>query len=112
MLKKQCWTTPEQRDFLSTYVPRYLEAQAARKYAKFWPTLYQAWFAKFPEPEPRDDDPTETEVEDESEPDSLSLSESESVHASSSAGSKRKRSARRAKALKKKVRSPFYSSAL
>jgi hypothetical protein len=112
MLDKRRWTTPEQRDFLSTYVPRYLEAQASRKYTKFWPTLYQAWFAKFPEPEPREDDPSETEVEDDSEPDALSESESESGHPSGSAGSKRKRSVRRAKALKKKARSLFYSSAL
>jgi hypothetical protein len=104
MSDKRRWTTPEQRVFLESYVARYLEAQAKRKYTTFWPVFFQAWFAKYPEPEPLANDPTETDIEDDSEPDAES--DSDSGHAN---GSKRKRSGRKARALalKKKVSSSF-----
>jgi hypothetical protein len=107
MSDKRRWTTPEQRVFLESYVARYLEAQAKRKYSTFWPVFFQAWFAKYPEPEPLESDPTETDVEDDSEPDAES--NSDSGHPNDSTTSKRKRSGRKARALalKKKVSSSF-----
>ena len=110
MLDKWRWTTDEQREFLDSYVPRYLEAQTSRKYHKFWPGLYQAWFAKYPEPDPEENDPTESEVEDDPDPDTIS--ESDADDPGGAAGSKRKRASRkvRAKKLKKKVFQEFYLS--
>jgi len=103
MPDKRRWTTTEQRNFLDSYIPQYLEAQASRKYRKFWPGLYQDWFEKFPEPEPEEGDPTESEVDD--DPDLESHSESDAGESGDAAGSKRKRSNRKAKAKKLKV---FY----
>ena len=102
MPDKRRWTTTEQRNFLDSYIPQYLEVQASRKYRKFWPGLYQDWFEKFPEPEPEEDDPTESEDND---PDLESHSESDAGKSGDAAGSKRKWSSRKAKAKKLKV---FY----
>jgi hypothetical protein len=102
MTDKRRWTTVEQRTFLDAYVKRYLEAQASRTYHKFWPPLFQDWFAKYPEAEPAEDDPTDSELEIDSEPDADSECESD---APGHAGSKRKRSGGKnvAKKLAQKV---------
>lgn len=63
MLDKRRWTTPEQRDWLTTQFPSYLVAQSAGKYDKFWPAFFQAWFDEFPAPEPASDEPTDSEHE-------------------------------------------------
>ena len=109
MPDRRRWTTEEQRSFLEIHVPQYLAAQASRTYHKFWPGLYQEWFAKFPEPEPQENDPMESEVEDDAEPDALSESDDNGADAAGVASRKRKRSARslRAKKLARKV---FYLS--
>jgi hypothetical protein len=91
MPDKRRWTTEAQRTFLTEYVPRYIEAQASRKFHKFWPILYQDWFAKFPEGEPTEDDPTDSETELNSEPEADADSGSES-NGTAHSGSKRKRS--------------------
>jgi len=97
MPDKRRWTTAEQRSFLDGYVQRYLEAQTSRMYHKFWPGLFQDWFAKYPEAEPTEDDPTDSELEIDSEPDADSECESDTP---GHAGSKRKRSSGKNKAKK------------
>ena len=105
MSDKRWWASNEQREFLSTYVPQYLDAQKNRQYHKFWPKLFQAWFTKFPEAEPTEDDPTDSELELDSEPDANSDDESDSP------GSKRKRSRKKTNAKKLAKRVCFiYSS--
>lgn len=73
---KQHWTTAEQWEFLAEYIPKYLEAQASRNFGKFWPALYQKWFAQYPVGEPTNDDPTDSECECDSEPNAFSEDES------------------------------------
>jgi hypothetical protein len=105
MPDKRRWTTSAQRAFLVSYSPQYIEAQASRRYDKFWPTFFQDWFAAFPEPEPADDNLTDSESEAASESE-LSGSDAETVES----GSKRKRPGRKSKAKKRiqKVRNTFY----
>ncbi|KAJ7829135.1 hypothetical protein B0H13DRAFT_2372764 [Mycena leptocephala] len=43
------WTTGEQLDFLRTWLSEYLKHQANRSLARFWPALFEAWFARFSE---------------------------------------------------------------
>ena len=109
MTDKRCWTTADQRTFLDGYVAKYLDVQPNCTYHKFWPPLFQAWFAKFPEPDPKEDDPTDMEIEDDSEPDAASESDAEGTR---SAGSKHKKSERKARARKlaKKVFLLFYNT--
>ena len=64
------------------------------KYHKFWPGLYQACFAKFPEPKPKPDDLKESDVEDDPDPDTHSGTDSNN---DTSAGLKSKRANRKAR---------------
>jgi hypothetical protein len=43
------WTTGEQLNFLRTWFSEYLKHQANRSLARFWPALFEAWFARFSE---------------------------------------------------------------
>lgn len=109
MPDKRRWMTSAQRQFLVSYSHQYIEAQATRRYDKFWPTFFQDWFAAFPEPEPADNDLTDSESEAESE---LSDADAEvEINAETvESGSKRKRPGRKSKAKKriKKVRITLY----
>jgi hypothetical protein len=64
---KRRWTTPEQALWLQEQFPSYLEAQALRRYDKFWPSFFQKWFEKFPAPQPAWDAPTDSEHESDSD---------------------------------------------
>lgn len=111
MPDKRRWTTSSQRAFLVSYSPQYIEAQATRRYDKFWPTFFQDWFAAFPEPEPADIDLTDSESEAASESElSDSDAENEITAETVESGSKRKRAGRKSKAKKriKKVRNTCY----
>ena len=41
------WTTPEEREFLKTFLPDYEACQVKRKYKLFWQRLNREYFAKF-----------------------------------------------------------------
>jgi hypothetical protein len=43
------WTTTEQYDFLTEYIPTFLDYTAKDKQPKFWALLNGAWFARWPE---------------------------------------------------------------
>lgn len=43
------WTTDEQVEFLKEWLPKYLRHTEKKDYHHFWPSLYTAWFAKWPE---------------------------------------------------------------
>jgi hypothetical protein len=43
------WTTTEQYDFLTEYLPTFLDYTAKNKQPKFWALLNSAWFARWPE---------------------------------------------------------------
>jgi len=44
------WTTQEQSDFLTKYLPQYFEMQANRTLSSiFWPLLDREWFRAYPE---------------------------------------------------------------
>ncbi|KAJ7861512.1 hypothetical protein B0H13DRAFT_2355076 [Mycena leptocephala] len=43
------WTSGEQLEFLRKWLSEYLKHQANRSLARFWPALYEAWFARFSE---------------------------------------------------------------
>lgn len=60
---KRRWTTAEQLQWLERRHPDYLEAQSNGRYDRFWPGLFQDWFAVFPAREPAEDDPTDSEPE-------------------------------------------------
>jgi hypothetical protein len=110
MTDKRRWMTAYQHTFLDGYVVKYLDAQANHTYHKFWPPLFQVWFAKFSKPDPKEDDPTDTEIKDDSEPDAACESGTEG--AVCSAGSKHKKSEHKARfrKLAKKVFLLFYNS--
>ena len=48
----QGWSTTSQKEFLTGFMAQYLEAAVKKKYQRFWPLLFEEWFAKFPEPVP------------------------------------------------------------
>ena len=52
------WTTDDQFEYLSSLVPGFLSAQAAKKTAEYWPPIFEAWFERW-----RLDLPTQKEVE-------------------------------------------------
>jgi len=81
------WTTPKQEEWLNSKVPGYLEASSNRCYDKFWPPLYEEWFATFPEPDPDSDAPTEDESDDESD----NAPPSDNDHRSSKPGPKKRK---------------------
>ena len=56
-MTRQAWTTLEQRDWLKSWIPRFLEAQENKTTSTFWPELYRSWEDKFPV-----QDPTANEV--------------------------------------------------
>lgn len=43
------WTTAEQYEFLTEYLPTFLDYTAKNKQPKFWALLNSAWFARWPE---------------------------------------------------------------
>lgn len=55
------WTTPSQHSFLLAREEDYRKCQAARSYANFWATLYEAWFKEYPEPSSSTDTPGDTQ---------------------------------------------------
>lgn len=61
------WTTVEQEAWLKSKLPTYLEASVSRRYDRFWPNLFQEWFATFKEPDPDPNDPTDSESDSESD---------------------------------------------
>jgi hypothetical protein len=103
---KRRWASPEQNSFLLSYFPEYLEAQSKGRYDKFWPKLFQEWFAKFPAPQPQPDDKTDSEPE----PDVDSGCESdESAESSPDAvTNKRKRTKTAKKKNKKRAKQVGY----
>ena len=42
------WTTPEERDFLRSFLPDYEACQVKKRYKQFWQRLNVDYFAKFP----------------------------------------------------------------
>jgi hypothetical protein len=108
MHDKRHWTTSDQREFLLSWSSRYLDAQAQRRYNKFWPAFFQEWFTTFPESEPTDEDLTDSESEAESEAEGQGSDAGDpSETADDASGSKRKRASAKAKGKKrvKKVNS-------
>ena len=55
-MTRQTWTTAEERDWLKSWIPRFLEAQEKKTTSTFWPALYEAWGSTFKAPEPTADD--------------------------------------------------------
>lgn len=52
------WTTDEQREFLTSYLPSYLQAKGQlgnKSFEAFWPPLYEEWFKQWPLPELSED---------------------------------------------------------
>ncbi|KAJ7900460.1 hypothetical protein B0H13DRAFT_1883539, partial [Mycena leptocephala] len=45
----QRWVTFEQLEFLRLWLAEYLKHQANRSLGRFWPALFEAWFARFSE---------------------------------------------------------------
>jgi hypothetical protein len=46
------WTTKEQADFLSGYIPQYVQGQSSHTLSSvFWPLVYREWFEKYSEKE-------------------------------------------------------------
>jgi hypothetical protein len=44
----QSWASPEEQDFLRSFLPEYEECQVKRKYKSFWQRVNRDYFAKFP----------------------------------------------------------------
>jgi hypothetical protein len=42
------WADDEQTDFLKSYFEKYYELQKTGKYSDFWPTIFEAWFSRWP----------------------------------------------------------------
>lgn len=42
------WATPEEREFLRSFLPEYEACQVKRKYKAFWQHLNADYFSKFP----------------------------------------------------------------
>ncbi|TEB19503.1 hypothetical protein FA13DRAFT_1718722 [Coprinellus micaceus] len=42
------WTTPEEREFLRSFLPEYKACQVKKKYKQFWQRINVDYFAKFP----------------------------------------------------------------
>jgi hypothetical protein len=105
---KRRWASPEQNSFLLSYFPEYLEAQSKGRYDKFWPKLFQEWFAKFPAPTPQPDDKTDSEPE----PDADSACESDGSAESSpdTVTNKRKRTKTTKKKTKKRAKQVGYTT--
>lgn len=97
---KRRWVNKEQTDFLLSHFPAYLEAQAARNYTRFWPSLFQSWFAKFPLPDPLPPDcPTDSEDADSDD----EGSDASSDPSSSSQGKRKRKSKTKSKKRSKIV---------
>jgi hypothetical protein len=111
MPDKRHWTTPAQREFLLLWSSRYLDAQAQRRYNRFWPAFFQEWFTTFPESEPTDEDPTDSEFETESEAEEQGSDAGDHGESGDDgSGSKRKRASGKAKGKKRarKVNSIYF----
>jgi hypothetical protein len=104
MPDKRRWATPEQQTFLDSWVPQYRDAQAQRRYDKFWPSFFQEWFTSFPVDEPTDDDPSE------SEPGSDGGTDAESAVGDSSGSMSKRKNAKSKK--RKKVKYIFAMQSL
>lgn len=87
------WTTPEQLDWLQQRHPAYLEAQSQGRYDKFWPKIFQDWFATFPAREPTENDPVDSDLEPESDSEPELQKASTTTSDSTSGSSKRKKKA-------------------
>lgn len=42
------WATPEERDFLKSFLPEYEACQVKRRYKNFWLRVNKDYFSKFP----------------------------------------------------------------
>jgi len=42
------WTTTEQENLLSDFLPEYRTYRPGRDYSQFWPKIHQAFFEKWP----------------------------------------------------------------
>jgi hypothetical protein len=43
------WATKEQTEWLTKWMPVFIQRQAEKKLHQFWPAMIEAWFKNFPE---------------------------------------------------------------
>lgn len=98
------WASTEQRNWLTTCIPDYSEAQKKGRYDKYWHQLFQDYFAAFPPDDPTEDDPTDSENDADSECDApLDSAEEEQLAATPLGKRKKKQAEQKTRKRAKKV---------
>jgi hypothetical protein len=47
-MTRHCWTTDDERKWLSDLIPEFLAAQENKTTSSFWPKVYQGYATEFP----------------------------------------------------------------